>query len=52
MADKLEDLAPFDFITLYFTGESNAEVKRVVQEYLSGGGMRNHMTRGLYYRKV
>lgn len=52
MADKMEDLVPFDFIMLYFTGESNAEIKRVVQEYISGSGTRNHMTRGLYYRKV
>lgn len=52
MADRMADIDPFDFITLYFTGESPAEIKRIVQEYISGSGTKNHFTRGLYYRKV
>ncbi|MDD6236553.1 MAG: U32 family peptidase [Clostridiales bacterium] len=52
MADRMGDLDSFDFITLYFTGESPAETKRVIQEYISGSGTREHFTRGLYYRKV
>lgn len=52
MADRMADLDPFDFITLYFTGESPAEIKRIVREYISGSGTKEHFTRGLYYRKV
>ncbi len=52
LADKSAELASFDFITLYFTGESSAEVNRAVREYRSGSGSGKRITRGLYYRKI
>jgi putative protease len=52
MADRLEELSMFDFMTLYFTVESKAECQRVIENYVNGYRKPEHFTRGLLYRGV
>jgi len=52
LADRLEELAGVDFLTLYFTKESPEQCAELLAQYKSGGEPRGKMTRGLYYRKV
>ncbi|MDF2568038.1 MAG: family peptidase [Oscillospiraceae bacterium] len=52
MADRLEELSMFDFMTLYFTVESKAECQRVIENYVNGYRKPQHFTRGLLYRGV
>ncbi len=53
MADRLEEINNFDFISLMFTTESSEEVKNIVLEY-SGRSNSQHsdITRGLLYRGI
>ncbi len=50
LSDKQNDLAPFDFITLYFTTETAAEVQAIITLYKNGAKPNTDLTRGLYYR--
>lgn len=52
LADKMQDINNISFITLYFTNETPNEIKKIINEYCSGGIERNNITRGLYYRGV
>lgn len=51
LADRLNELYEFDFITLYFTVESSSDAAKILKEYISGG-KRDDITRGLYYRNL
>jgi putative protease len=51
LADRLRELGGFDFLTLYFTGESPAECDRILAAYLTGKPTDAPKTRGLYYRQ-
>lgn len=52
MADKLTDVASFDFALLYFTNESKDEIKDIISDYTFGGISKGNFTRGLYYRNI
>lgn len=52
MADRLAELAGFDFLTLRFTGEPAGECEKIVQEYQQGGKPPAAFTRGLLYRQL
>lgn len=52
MADRLDEIKNMDFITLYFTRESDFEVQAVLDAYKSGKSPSGEFTRGLYYREV
>ena len=52
MADKLVDVASFDFALLYFTNESKDEIKDIIYDYTFGGVSQGDFTRGLYYRSI
>ena len=50
LADRLNDLRPFDFMYLHFTDETPARVAQVLAEYRDGGVPPRDFTRGLYDR--
>jgi len=50
IADR--ELAPVDFITLWFTTESMAECGRIIGEYRAHAPSEGKRTGGLYYRKL
>lgn len=54
LAGRLEEMRGFDFLTLYFTGESPKECEAVLRAYRGGPepGFVGGGTRGLYYRNV
>lgn len=52
LADRLSEIENVDFITLYFTKESKAQVTNIVRLYLNGEKPTGEFTRGLYYRGV
>ena len=53
LADRLREFAGFDFLTLYFTGETSTECAAVLTAYRSpGASSPAEKTRGLYYRAV
>lgn len=52
LADRLEELRAFDFLTLRFTGEETAECQRLFREYTRGGQPPAAFTRGLLYRPL
>lgn len=52
LADRLDELRHFSFLTLRFTREEPAQCQRVFQEYLSGGQPPETFTRGLLYRAL
>ena len=53
MADRIQEIKNTDFITLYFTGETPEQVKKVIGEYSSlEANQRENITRGLYYRGI
>jgi putative protease len=52
MADKPEDLAQFDFVTLYFTAENAEACAKIVRAYLAHTPPEGEFTRGLYYRTL
>lgn len=52
LADRLDELRGFDFLTLRFTGESPADCARVFEEYRAGGTPPEHFTRALLYRAL
>lgn len=49
LADRLDELDAFSFLTLYFTVEPRELCGELLREYRSGGS-RDGVTRGLYYR--
>ena len=51
LADRLDECRGLDFLTLYFTDESSAQVADILKEYQQKG-RRDGITRGLYYRHV
>lgn len=51
LADRLNELSRFDFITLYFTIETSSDAAKIIKEY-KNGGKRSEITRGLYYRNL
>ena len=52
LADRMREFRNFDFLVLYFTEESAEQVNQVAEEYRSGAGKRERLTRGLYYRDI
>lgn len=52
LADRLDELGAFDFLTLRFTGEETAECQRLFREYTRGGKPPAAFTRGLLYRPL
>ena len=52
LADKKEDLNAFDFILLWFTDESKAEITEIIDAYINGGTAPKDFTRGLYYKNL
>lgn len=52
LADRLSEIENVDFITLYFTKETKAEVQNILSLYKSGEKPTGEFTRGLYYRGV
>lgn len=52
LADRLDELRAFDFLTLRFTGEDTAECQRLFREYTRGGNPPAAFTRGLLYRPL
>lgn len=52
LADRLQELAGVDFLTLYFTREAPDRCAEIAALYETGGGFAGEKTRGLYYRKV
>lgn len=47
-----EALSGADFLTLYFTSETAAECRRVVEDFRAGRAPQGARTRGLYYRTL
>ena len=52
LADRKAELAPLDFLTLYFTDETAAQAEEIINAYINGGAPCEKYTRGLYYRGV
>lgn len=54
LADRLDEFQGFDFLTLYFTGETQRECEAAVRAYSGGAApaFLGERTRGLYYRYV
>ncbi|MBR6338282.1 MAG: U32 family peptidase [Ruminococcus sp.] len=53
MSDKLIDLDFADFLSLYFTDETQERVGKVIAAYKNGTALdEKNMTRGLYYRGI
>ena len=52
MGDKLPQLKNADFITLYFTDESDKECKKVIDYFLAERPFYDKFTRGLYYKEI
>ncbi len=50
MADRQNELKNFDFLTLYFTGESRERAEEVINAYKNSLSPDIKHTRGLYYR--
>jgi len=50
LADKKSDLAPLDFLILYFCDETKEEVENIILAYKNGYPCNTNYTRGLYYR--
>ena len=51
LADRLNELGGFSFLTLYFTVEDRKTCEEILREYREGG-RRDNITRGLYYRTL
>ena len=47
--DRLES---FDFLTLYFTDETQSQCENIIDCYAQGISPEGDFTRGLYYRGV
>ncbi len=52
LADRLDEVACVDFITLLFTDETQQDCDEVIDAYVNGGEKREGITRGLYFRNV
>lgn len=53
LADKPEIYENMDFITLYFTDESEKDIKKILRDYTEGSDSApSGFTRGLYYRGI
>ena len=52
LADRLSETEGLDFLLLYFTDETPAEVRRIISAYRRGAAPSGDYTRGLYYRTV
>ncbi len=52
LADRKDEIKNVSFITLYFTDESPAQIASIIEEYKNPKGIRNNITRGLYYRGI
>lgn len=50
LADRMQELKGFDFVSLYFTSESRSEVDTAIEAYQKGLPMEGSKTRGIYYR--
>ena len=50
LADKQTELTHLDFLTLYFTNETDERVEQVINAYKNGLPSDTKHTRGLYYR--
>lgn len=50
LSDKQRDFQQMDFLTLYFTVETQAECERVLDAYEQERKAEGNFTRGLYYR--
>ncbi len=50
LADRQKELFGIDFQLLYFTNETEEEVKSVINAYKNGGAANGKFTRGLYYK--
>ncbi len=52
LAERQNEFSCVDFLTLYFTIETNERCKEILQLYQAGSAISTPMTRGLYYRGV
>lgn len=52
LADKLSSLRGLDYLLLSFTDEKKSDVRRVIDEYISGGEPKGEFTRGLYFKEL
>lgn len=52
LADRMDELNGFDFITLYFTDETAQDVRDTITAYQNKSAPKSEYTRGLYYRMV
>ncbi len=53
LADKTDEFDGIDFITLYFTDETEIQVKKIVSDYINGSPVApSGITRGLYFRGI
>jgi putative protease len=53
LADKPETYEKLDFITLFFTDESEKEIKKIFSDYAEGSqAAPQGITRGLYFRGI
>ena len=52
LADRMDELPGFDFITLYFTDETAQDVRDTITAYQNKSAPKSEYTRGLYYRTV
>lgn len=51
LADRQHEL-PFDFLTLYFTNETEQQVANIIDSYTAKTPSAEQFTRGLYYRTI
>ncbi len=53
LADKPDEFDGIDFITLYFTDETEIQVKKIISDYINGSPVApSGITRGLYFRGI
>lgn len=50
LADRIQELKGFDFVSLYFTSESKSEVDKTIDAYQKALPREGSKTRGIYYR--
>lgn len=50
LADRMQELRGFDFVSLYFTNESRSKVDTTIEAYQKGLPLEGSKTRGIYYR--
>ena len=52
MGDRLDEIPPIDFLVLYFTNESQAETREIINLYMKKQKPNGEYTRNLYYRDL